>query len=293
MRRLATVFIGLAALMVSLIVGVLVVSELRLRDVTRPPAFVAEIPTDDDAIIAHGEHIARIRGCFGCHGQQLQGVVFTDQWPWVRRAVAPNLARHAREHSVAELELAIRQGIGGDGKALWSMPSYNWRNLSDSDLSALIAYLRAAPITEVGLPKPSLGLKARWWIASGQEQHMADWSQMVPALQLQDHPNPMMRQGEYLAMTMCNECHGLDLRGSINPDGATPDLAILAAYTEADFRVLMKTGTAIGGRSNLPLMSMIARDRFASLTESELKSLLLFLRTLPGQPITENVPWRS
>ena len=55
----------------------------------------------------------------------------------------------------------------------------------------------------------------------------------------------------------------------------------------------MTTGTATGGRNNLPLMSMIARDRFPSLTEEELTSLLAFLRTLPGQPVDEDAPWRA
>ena len=293
MRRLAAAMAGLLIVIAILLAGVFVASEIRLRDIDIPPAFVAEIPTDR-AAIERGAHVARIRGCFGCHGQKLQGNVFNEEeWPWVRRAVATNLAQYARQHSVAELEAAIRHGIGHDGRALWSMPSYNWANLSNSDLTALIAYLQNAPLTEVELPEPSLGLKARWWIATGAEMHMADWVAMVPELELQNDPDPLVRQGEYLAMTMCNECHGLDLRGSINADGMTPDLAILAAYTDQDFRALMKTGTAIGGRSDLPLMSMIARDRFPSLTEQELRSLLAFLRRLPEQPVPENVPWRE
>ena len=272
--------------------GVLLASELRLRAVERPPEFTAEIPTDE-ATIAHGKHVARIRGCFGCHGQALQGAVFTEQWPWVDRAVAPNLAMYARQHSPAVLEAAIRHGIGHDGRALWSMPSYNWTNLSDSDLVALIAYLESVEPRPSELPSPKLGWSARWKIATGAEKHMADWSKMVPELRFQDHPVPKMRQGEYLAMTMCNECHGLDLRGSINPDGPAPDLAIVAAYSEDDFRTLMKTGTAVGGRGDLNLMSMIARDRFPALTEEELTSLLFFLRTLAGQPVPADAPWRS
>ena len=292
MRNLLAVFLGIAALLLVSVGGVLIASEIRLRNVEVPPEFVAEIPSDSTTI-SHGQHVARIRGCFGCHGQQLQGVVYTEQWPWVRRAVAANLAKHAREHTTAELEAAIRHGIGHDGRALWSMPSYNWTNLSDTDLVALIAYLRAAPVIEADLPRPSLGLQARWTIATGAEKHMADWAAMVPELRLQDHPDVSIRRGEYLAMTMCNECHGLDLRGSFNADGPAPDLAVLAAYSDEDFRTLMTTGTAIGGRNNLPLMSMIARDRFPSLTEEELTSLLAFLRTLPGQPVDEDAPWRA
>ena len=291
MSRLA---FPLAILIVSpllMLGGIFLGSELRLRNVDEPPVFQASIPTSADAI-TRGKHVARIRGCFGCHGQHLEGRVFTEQWPWVERAVAPNLAKYAREHSPATIDAAVRYGVGQDGRALWSMPSYNWKHLSDDDLAALIAYMRSVKVRQADLPSPKLGLKARWQIALGRSQHMAEWVKMMPDLRFQDHPDEAMRLGEYLAMTMCNECHGLDLRGAINPDGPAPDLAILAAYSESDFRKLMSTGTAIGGRGDLFLMSLIARDRFSSLTDGELTSLLAYLRTLPDQPTTPDAPWR-
>ena len=291
MNRLTILATTLIVSPLLLLGGVFAGSELRLRDYNEPPAFDAEIPTSANAI-ARGEHVARIRGCFGCHGQDLEGRVFTEQWPWVERAVAPNLTVHARDHSPAVINAAIRHGVGHDGRALWSMPSYNWTRLSDEDVVALIAYLRSVDVQQTDLPRPKLGLRARWQIATGESLHMADWVALVPELQFQEHPDAAIRLGEYLAMTMCNECHGLDLRGAINPDGPAPDLAILAAYSEDDFRKLMKTGTALGGRDKLFLMSMIARDRFPDLTEDELTALLAYLRTLPEQPVAPDVPWR-
>ncbi|WP_156762706.1 c-type cytochrome [Woeseia oceani] len=291
MNRNAWIAIAIFSVPCLMAGGVYLASEWRLRNVELPDPFVATIPTDA-ASIEHGRHVARIRGCFGCHGQSLEGRVYTDQWPWVELAVAPNLAAYAQEHSPATLEAAIRHGIGVDGRALWSMPSYNWTNLSDSDLVALIAFLRSAEVQPSSHPKPKLGWSARWEIASGSVMHMADWVSLVPPLQYQDHPLPAMRLGEYLAMTMCNECHGLDLRGAVAPDGRAPDLAILAAYSEADFRTLLATGTAIGGRDNLNLMSMVARDRFPDLTDEEISSLYFFLNTLGVQPVAEDVPWR-
>lgn len=72
------------------------VSEFKLGDVEHPPAFRHQIPIDSETI-KRGRHIARTRGCFGCHGQQLEGRVFTEQWPWVEMAVAPNLVQFAKE----------------------------------------------------------------------------------------------------------------------------------------------------------------------------------------------------
>lgn len=266
-------------------------SEHALKRFTRGPAFDHPVPVDEEAR-ERGRHLARTRGCFGCHGQQLEGLVFTEEWDWVERAVAPNLARHAREHDAATIEAAVRQGIGHDGRALWSMPSYNWANLSDADMADLIAFLRNAPVVDKQLPEPRMGWPARMDLAKGKAQHMADWVDASLPLRLQGQGGAVAR-GEYLAMTTCNECHGFDLRGNADPMYGTPDLAILTAYTDDEFRTLMKTGVTRDGRSDVPLMSMVARDRFAHFTERELDDLLAFLRTLPGQPVDRDAPWRE
>ena len=143
------------------LLGVVGMSELRLRSFPAPPAFAEPIPTDS-ANLAHGQHLTRTRGCFGCHGQRLEGRVFEEEWPWVRRAVAPNLARFARDHSDQVLADAIRGGVGHDGRALWSMPSYNFKHLPDEDLAAIIGYLRSADLVEQPLPDPSLGWNSTW-----------------------------------------------------------------------------------------------------------------------------------
>jgi len=267
------------------------VSEWRLRDVLAAPEFTQSIPADAESI-ERGRHLARTRGCFGCHGPQLEGADFTEQWQTGGRTIAPNLAVHARKHDAVALEAAIRQGIGSDGRALWSMPSYNFARLTDEDLAALIAFLRSAPVVESELPKPWLGWKTRLQIAMGEEGHMADWVAEVPSLRADSAVDPVLARGEYMAMTTCNECHGLDLRGAIHPDGSTPDLAIVAAYTEADFRRLMKEGIGIGGRADLGLMTLVATDRFAALTEQELLDLYAYLQTLADAPAPRGVQWR-
>ena len=153
------------------------------------------------------------------------------------------------------------------------MPSYNFVHLSDDDLSALIHYLRSAEIVESDLPSDRLGMAARWMIVTGAEEHMAAWGEQVPAMITGPDDDPAHVRGEYIAMTTCNECHGFDLRGNISPYGNTPDLAMVRGYNFEQFTTLMKTGTSLDGRDDIPLMSMIARDRFASFTDQELDDL--------------------
>ena len=274
--------------------GVYMLSELQLHDREAVRQFTTTIP-DDALSIERGRHIARTRGCFGCHGQQLEGYDFDEQWDWPKRAVAPNLASYARSHDAQTIESAVRQGIGADGRELMSMPSFNFTRLSDDDVAALIAYLRSAPVVEVPLPRAALGWDVRWDIAMGRELSMADWVAMVPPLVVDPQEQPTLAEGEYLAMTMCNECHGLDLRGesyySAQDGGpATPDLAIVAAYDRTQFEQLIRTGYGLGGRK-LGLMALVAPDRFPSLSDAEVDSLHMFLQTLASKPAPEAF-WR-
>ncbi|WP_375205254.1 c-type cytochrome [Hyphococcus sp.] len=270
--------------------GFYLLSEAKFREVTRDSPFEAAIPTDATSI-EHGRHVARTRGCFGCHGQQLQGKDFDEQWDWPERAVAPNLALYAREHDDATLEAAIRQGVGANGKALISMPSYNFARMSDDDLAALIAFLRSAPVVEIDLPKPKLGWGVRWTFFTGEEKHMAEWADAVPPLRFDGEEEPQRAHGEYLAMTMCNECHGLDLRGATLWDAVTPDLIVVSAYSREEFEKLITTGVAMNGRE-LGLMRLVAPDRFPELTDEEIDALYLHLTSLVDEPVPSPVFWR-
>ncbi|WP_395377201.1 c-type cytochrome [Marinicella sp. W31] len=273
------VLIPLFLLLLSFAV-VYVGSEIRLHTFDWPPEFEGVV-AEDAATIERGRHAMRIRGCFGCHGQKLEGRVFTEQWEWVKKAVAPNLAQYAKTYDVATLERAIRHGVGADGRALWSMPSYNFVHVSDDDLLAMIAYMRSAPVVEKPLPEPDWGWKVRWEALTGSFPHAVAYSEQVPRLRVDAEQQPQLARGEYLAMTTCNECHGLDLRGEVFPDMTTPDLAVMMKiYSPEDFRRLLQQGVAIGGRTDLGLMSLVIPDRFPYLTEQELTDLYAFLRAL-------------
>ncbi|MEM6274912.1 MAG: c-type cytochrome [Myxococcota bacterium] len=264
-------------------------SEIRLRSVPKLEPFSAVVPSDPGAI-DEGQHVARTRGCFGCHGQDLAGKVFTEQWDWVERAVAPNLAASARRYDINQLERIIRHGVLPDGRAMFSMPSYNWVHLSDQELTSLVAYLRSVPVASSDLPEPALGWSARWRLLIGAEQHMAEWATWVPDLLRPS--DPVLARGERLAMTMCNECHGMDLRGARERDIRTPDLAIVASYTEEEFVRLMDEGIPKGGPRDLGLMSLVQPDRFPYLYDDEKKALFGFLQSLAAHEKDRDVRWR-
>lgn len=280
---------ALVAVVLAALATVYFLSEEEFRQVPEVTPFVYS-PSGDSTEVSRGRYVARTRGCFGCHGQSLEGAEF-EEWDWVARGVAPNLSVLAKKYDYPTLEAAIRQGVGVDGRALFSMPSYNWVHLSDEDTGALITFLKSVPEVDDDLTKPKIGWSARLAILRGDEVLMHELSAMMPPLDNLDE-DPVLARGQYLAMTMCNECHGFDLRGERDGPYSTPDLALVSAYNWEDFVTLTTEGVPLDGR-DLGLMTMIARDRFPALTKDDRQALYQFLQTLSEKPIPQDVPWRT
>jgi mono/diheme cytochrome c family protein len=262
-----------AALLISATAGfgwTYAASEGHLHSYPRPPRFDRPVPADAMSI-ARGDHLVRTRGCRGCHGDQLQGELMWGH------AVAPNLAQYVREQGIAVFEAALRHGIGADGSALYSMPSYNFLLLRDADVVDIFAYLRTAPVIASNLPEPSLPWSIRWDLARGADAPIAEFLSLVPALKHADDADPRFARGEYLAMTTCIECHGFSLHAD-TPFGESlaPDLVVVAGYSESEFAQFLRTGVALGGRE-LPRMSGVARRRFAHLRDDEVRDLYAYL----------------
>jgi len=231
------------------------------------------VPTDA-ASIAEGRRLAAIRGCFnGCHGPGVAGAEFLDD-PWLGRFVAPELTQVVAAHSNEELERVIRHGVRRNGLSTWNMPSNMFYHLSDQDLGNIIAFLRSLPPGTGPETEAHIGpgwrldlLQGRYLPMEEEIRRDAPWltaSQMAGA----------HARGRYLALTICTECHNMDLAGA--PDGSAPDLVVVASYTEPEFVRLMRTGVPIGERE-LGLMGLVARIRFSQMADDEVRDLYDYL----------------
>lgn len=284
MRRLLRWILGTAlvvAVLVLLAVGAIyILSEQQLRRSARVviPPFATPLPTDSTSL-AEGRRLALTRGCVGCHGERLAGTVLFSE-PLVATVPAPNLSALARAANDAELERAIRHGIGRDGRALFAMPSSMYRVLTDQDVARLIAWLRTQPEQEDSLPDRSIGPLGRFGFLRG-EIHPTRYyieTETIPA----PPEDPALRAGHYIAWSSCTECHGGTLEG--DPEG-TPALGPMAlAYSLAEMEEFFRAGLAKGGREND--MSAIARDRLSHLRPDEVASLHAYLRSL--NPLPQN-----
>lgn len=254
--------------------GLSLVLALAACEAAPKEAAISLTRVSDDPLV-HGRRVADVLGCTGCHGADLTGRDWSE--PGFGQLWTSNLSRVTTRYSDIELEQAIRGGMRPDGSELWGMPSHIFTHLSDSDMGAVIAFLRSVTPAGTDHPRPVFEAGARAEIASGL---------------LKSAPAEVREQGEtwppdlgaehglgrYIARATCAECHGVDLRGGTPYPGASPrpDLRMVAAYEPEAFQRLLRTGVAAGDRE-LGLMSEVSRGRFSKLTDPEVEALYRYL----------------
>jgi mono/diheme cytochrome c family protein len=238
-----------------------------------------------EAAIERGRYLVENLGiCTDCHGENYSGQVF-DDGPFVGRLTVKNITSGKGgippDFSDADWVRALRHGIGPDGKALLDMPANIYTHFGDADLGAMIAYLKSLPPVDNVLPPKQIGPMARFFILQRPE--------MLPA-EMIDHdaprpPDPTpaetVEYGAYLAQ-LCKSCHGEDYSGSQEPGGGlnlTPG-GDLKNWTESDFQRTIRQGVNPAGKHLDP--EMMPWQRLGRLTDSDLRAIWLFIRSLPA-----------
>lgn len=225
--------------------------------------------------IEHGQRMARVLGCAGCHGEDFTGQDWSD--PELGTLWIANLTQSAAKHSDDELLAMITTGRRPD-RALMDMPSHLFTKVHEDDLRAVLAYLRSKPVAGEVHPAPTIEPKLAQQIKTGEYLY----SDEEIAKEGMDWPRDLgakFAMGRHIVRATCAECHTTSLRGEVPPspeERASADLRIVAAYDPADFAKLMRTGKAAGDRE-VGLMSEVARGRFAHLTDDEVEAVRSYL----------------
>jgi mono/diheme cytochrome c family protein len=289
--------IALGSVLILLAVAATVVyvtSNARFNRVYGVALSPVAIPADS-ASLATGRHLATIRGCVDCHGENLGGTVFIEEPP-LGRLVASNLTSGEGGVGASYVDddwvRAIRHGIRPDGKPLLFMPSYEYFPIDDTDLAALIAYLKTLPPVDNTLPASYVGPLGRILYLTGE----------LPLISAEiiDHEAPRMpappvgrtaAYGQYLAVT-CTGCHGEGFSGGKIP-GTPPDWPPamnitmdpetgIGNWSEEDFFAALRTGLRPDGTElTRPYMPW---NITAQMTDVELGAIWEYLRTLPAKP---------
>ena len=264
---------GLAGIALIAALAIYILSErVRGERVTPAPSRLAQ-PTA--AELANGPRMLRVNGCVSCHGEGLRGKLFFSE-PGVATIYAPNLALLARTVSDAQLERGIRQGIGHDGRSLAVMPSAGYQFLTDGEVAALIAAIRAIPPAGKPVPPNSVGPIGRLGLVTGKFPRAPELVAQYRAAPLPAYGKDT-ELGRHLVQTNCADCHGADLKGrQINPKAKSVDLDIVGAYDLPQFEALLRRGVAPSGK-DLGLMKAVAVEDFKYLTDAEIAAIHAYL----------------
>jgi cytochrome c553 len=171
LRRLAYV-LGTLVLLIAVLAGFAYMKSSQMLtkkyDIPSEPITVVS----DSATLARGEHLVKaITKCDDCHSSDFGGKLFLDQMPFAR-LYSPNITRGeggvGGTYTDAQFAAVIRHGVKADSTTAIIMPSDAYQELSDEDLGAIIAYIRAQPPVNRSHPKPQLGPIARGLAAAGK-----------------------------------------------------------------------------------------------------------------------------
>jgi len=197
--------------------------------------------------IAQGERFGRLCAA-ACHADDesppIEGSDFLEDAPPIGTFYAPNLTpTHLGEWTDGEIIRAIREGVHRSGRSLLVMPSSVFRHLSDDDVQAIVAYLRAQPPVEPDTPTNRLNVLGAIMAALGgpfEVQPPLTEPVVAPA------PGPTAAHGGYLASVVCSLCHGADL-GGIEAFLAPPLAGVGRTWTEEQFINFIRTGERPSG----------------------------------------------
>ena len=289
-KRLAWLLGAIGALVVIALIGVYVVTSVRMNKRYDVAARSVPVPAES-AGIARGFHLALAIGkCLGCHGEDFGGTLLGDSFIFGRLA-ASNLTTGKGGvgplYDDAMLARAIRHALRHDGTPLLVMPSEAFQYLSDDDAGALVGYIRSLPPVDREIPSTRVGPLARVLSLLTPfpliPARVVDHAR-VPPKSMPEEPSPVY--GKYLAdVGGCTGCHGPGLSGgNLGPGKPASNLtpAGIGTWSEADFVRALREGKRPVG-ADIDSLSMPWPEA-GKMTDSEIHAVWLFLKSVPPKP---------
>jgi cytochrome c553 len=253
------------------------------RTYTNPVADITVAGTPQQ--IARGEQFAPI--CADCHSSNhqlpLTGQDFGADGPPIGTLWAPNLTpARLKTWSDGEIIRAIREGVSKDGRSLVIMPSEIFHNLSDDDVQAIVAYLRAQPAVEPDTPSKQFNVLGAIMAAALLPDEVFTHQPPLTAPVTAPPAGPTAEYGRYLSVVVgCTSCHGAHFEGG-KPDqeGPPPGPSLVAfakQHSEADFIKTIRTGVTPEGRTLSEDMPWRIYQKFS---DDDLRALYAYITVL-------------
>ena len=266
--------------------------------------------TEQDALVARGDYLVNsIVACGNCHtprgddhlpipDMHLAGAFQVERAEFT--AYSPNLTPDHETGigawSDEEIIKAIREGVRPDGTIIGPpMPIRVYRDMSDNDVRAIVAYLRTVPAVRNELPKSKYNIPL--------PESYGPPVETVAEIPRED----TVAYGEYVANALghCMECHTPIVKGRhdltrlgaggnvfTKPHGM--ELTAVAAnisphpeqglgeWTDEEIKRAITQAISRDGRQLLPAMPF---HWYANVADEDLDALIAYLRSIPQQAI--------
>lgn len=269
---------------------------------------IATLPAfaQDAKLLARGTYLMdSVVACGNCHVQRdkgkplfdrgLSGGMLFDEEPF--KAYAPNITPD-RETGIgswtdAQLIKAIREGIRPDGSVIGPpMPIMFYRGMSDEDVKAIVAYLRAQPPVKNAVPKSEYRIKLP-----------PNYGPAISRKIVAPSPRDRLKYGAYLAGPLghCMDCHTPWVKGIPDMKNAgaggnpfkgpwgvavsrnlTPHASGLKGWSDAEIARAIREGVRKDGS---PLKPPMAFGWYKNINEADMKALIAYLRSLKPLPL--------
>ena len=276
----------------------------RLRP--QPAAAAAAAPVRDSADqLGHGRYLVEtIAGCGNCHTPHLADgsldpnmafagafVIEEPVFKAYARNITPDMETGIGSWTDDEIVNAIRNGQKRDGTFYGPPMSFGWyKRMSDTDVRAIVAYLRTVPPIRNVVPESTFQIPLNGF---------GPMVTTVPDVPKTD----IVKYGEYLAGPVghCMDCHtplgptGSDMaqlgRGgavfsrpfiydwaAVSANITSHPEAGLGAWSDAEIKRAITEGISRDGRELLPFMPY---GLYKKMESSDLDAVVAYLRTIP------------
>ncbi|HEX3346412.1 MAG TPA: c-type cytochrome [Polyangiaceae bacterium] len=295
--RLALKVVGIVVLVVGAVLGVFVYVQCSQFDASMDKVY--DVPvldvkhSEDPAVIARGDHLVHSIAACGtdlCHGADLGGGQPIVMGP-VATFWGPNITpgNLGAAYSDGEFARLIKHGIKKDGRSVRFMPAQDISWLPDSDIVAIVSYLRS--VKPCDRPNGATAVKTLGKVLDRQEKFVSDVARHIDHTKVETvpPPEPTAAYGRYVAR-LCMGCHGEHFSGGPLPGAPssfaiplnlTPDATGLKEWTFTDFEKLMRTGVRKNGKQLDKLMPI---ESWKNFDDSEMHATWAYLQTLPPLP---------
>ncbi len=254
--------------------------------------------------VKRGEYLAKAANCVGCHTEEREGAVpyaggralATPFGTFYGPNITPDPEAGIGRMNEADFIRAMRSGVRPDGAAYFpAFPYPSFTKITDNDLRAIWAYLRALTPDRRASQAHDLGFLFQWRFPV----RIWKWLFFTPGPFVSDPGrSPAINRGAYLVQALghCGECHtprnllgapksNRYLAGGKGPDGKNvPNLTPtrLKKWSGPELKNFLTTGLLPDGDVTGKKMGEVIQNATGRLTPDDLDALISYLRSLPA-----------